>query len=199
MTSSSEKIDLVTRRLNSFMNEIMEGTKGVGDTQSHNVEYYGLKRFLEFYKQVKEMFPENDLLPTPLSMEEINKKYQYGSGFYLKATIREIADALGITLKYDKKSESGPIMAQYQNQNVSQINFQNIDNVIECVNNLQIELNKKEEIINLVREFDQAAEKKDSSKLKSILKKVAELSPKAATFLLEHASELGLMSLLLGS
>jgi len=196
MTQSNDNIDFVRRRLNSFMNEIMEGTEGSCNTQLHNVQFIGLNRFIDFHKQIKELFPENSLIPQPLSMEEITEKFQYGHGYYFKSIIREIADSLDITLEHDKKSESTPLMTQVQN--VAQINLQNTNNVIECINNLQLEWDKKEEIVKLIKEFDKAAVEKNTGKLKSILKQVLEISPKAATFLFEHAAELKVIVNMLG-
>ena len=193
-----EKIEYVRRRLNSFMNVIMEGTKGVGSTNEYNVEYYGLKQFIEFHKKINELFPDNELLPKVKTIEEIVKDYQYAQGFYLKTIIREIADVLDITLDFDKTHADSPMMAQYQNQSSTQINLQTMNNVIECINSLQIEWEKKEELVKVTKEFEENLKKKDSSKLKSILTKVAEISPKVAGFLLEHASELGETSLLFG-
>jgi len=88
-------------------------------------------------------------------------------------------------------------MTQIQSQSATQVNLQSMNNVIECINSLQIEWEKKEELVKLTKEFEENLGKKDSGKLKSILKKVAEISPKVAGFLLEHASELGLIALLL--
>src|SRR3989344_8978242 len=198
MAEDFNKIDYVERRLNSLLNNILEGTKGVGNTQSHNVEHYSTKEFIELHKKIKEMFPENNFLPNPMTIEEINKEYQYGQGYYVKTKIREIAAALGITLEVDKRSNSAPIMAQYQTQSLTQLNLQNVNNVIECVNSLQLEWEKKEEIVKLVREFDEASKKKEENKLKSIFKKIAEISPQAAGFILQYAKELGLTSLLFG-
>ena len=200
MSELQDNIAFAERRLNSLMNEIMEGTKGVGDTQSHNVEFYSTKRFLELHKQIAEMFPLNKRIPKYLTIEEIPKKYQYGRGYYVKSTIRELADALGIKLEYDKKSESSPFMAQYQSQNVSQVNLQTLSSVIDCVNNLQMDWNTKEKVVELLKEFEQeATTEKNPSKLKSILTKVAEISPTVAGFLFQHAHELGLTKLLFGT
>ena len=38
----------------------MEETKGVGNTNDRNVEYYGLKQFIEFHKKINEFFPNNE-------------------------------------------------------------------------------------------------------------------------------------------
>lgn len=198
MNDSTDNLDFVKNRLNSIMNEIMEGIKGAGTTQSHNVESYSLKRFTELHKQIKELFPDNQFLPNPKTLEEIYKEYQYGEGYYLKSTIREIADALGIVLEFDRKPQSGPIVAQYQSQSTVQVNLQNLNNVIECINNLQLEWEKKETIVKLTREFEEAEKENNPVKLRSILKKVGELSPKAAAFLVEHAAELKILSQLLG-
>jgi len=196
--SEERNFQYVRKRLNSFMNNIMEETKGVGNTAKHNLDYYGLKQFVEFHQKVNELFPDRELVPKAKTIEEINKDYQYAQGFYLKTAIREIADALGITLDFDEAREDSPTMTQYQNQSSTQINLQSMSNVIECINSLQIGWEKKENLVKLTKEFEENLEKKDSGNLKSILKKVAEISPKVAGYLLEHASELGKIGLLLG-
>ena len=199
MSNENQKIEWARRRLNSFMNTVMEGTAGTGNTQPHNIEYYGLKQFREFHEKILEIFPDNEFIPKPKTDEELTKEFQHGRGFYFKTTIREIADALGITLDYDKNDESSPMMAQYQSQSTTQINLQTMHNVIECINALQIEWERKEELVKLSKEFEENLKKKDSGMLKTILKKVAEISPKVAGFLLEHASELGQVGLLFGN
>ena len=97
MADETEKIDFVKRRLNSLMSEIMEGPKGVGNTDPRNLEYRTLQRLIELHEQINPMFPNNKFLPKPKTIEEVNKDYQYAQGYYVKTTIREIADALHIT------------------------------------------------------------------------------------------------------
>jgi len=192
----SEDIDWAKKRLNSIMKELEQGSKYV-DGDSSNAAHYITRRALDILNEIKDKFPNNQLIPSILTRKELREKYQYAELYYIFTTIREIGDALGIEFSKDKEEQSGPIMAQYQNQSSTQINLQSVDNVIECINSLQIEWAKKEELVSLTKEFEEATKKKDSGKLKTILKKVAEISPKVAGFLLEHASELGLLALLL--
>lgn len=184
----------VKRRLDSVISELENGPKYIGGNAG-NIPHYTTERSLEILNDIKQKFPE--AIPKILTRKEITEKYQYAPSFYIYSTVREIADALNIDLNVDQKTQAGPIMAQYQNQTSTQINLQTMDNVIECINSLKLEWTKKEELVNLTKEFEEATKKKDSGKLKTILKKVAGISPKVAGFLLEHASELGLLALLL--
>ncbi len=194
----SEDQEWVKRRLNSVIDELEKGSKFIGGS-STNIEHYTTKRALEILNKLKEKFPENKSIPEILTREEIQKQYHYAPNYYIYTTVREITDALGIDLNVDQKEQSSPIMAQYQNQVSNQINLQTVDNVIECINSLNIKWEQKTELVQLTKDFEKAVEEKDSGKLKSILKKVAEISPKVAGFLLEHASVLGLGALLLGA
>src|SRR5437016_3264526 len=112
MSDDNEKLDFVRRRLNSFMNTMMEGEQGAGETNMINIEHHVLKQFRKFHASVIEMFPKNKLLPKLVNDEELQEEYQYSYGFYVKTTVREIADALGITLNFDKGKETSPLMAQ---------------------------------------------------------------------------------------
>jgi len=189
----------VEASLNSMLKELQEGPKFIHGDES-NPAFYITKRFVELHKQIKEKFSDKNLIPPVLGLEEINKNYQYAKLYYVFTTINQIADALEIKLKDKNQKELGQIIAQYQNLQVTQINVQTIENVIENINKLDIDFNTKTEIVKLVKEFDKEAKgTKDPQKLKDILLKVGKLSAKAGAYLFEHAEELGLLSLLMGA
>jgi len=193
----SEDLEWAKLRINSIIDELQNASKYIGGGVL-NIPHYLTKRELKVLNQIKAKFPENDKIPELLTEEEIHKEYQYAPTFYIYTTVREIANALGIDLETDKKDQSSPIMAQYQSQSATQVNLQTLDNVIECINSVDIEWGKKEELVKLAKEFEEAGKTKDSGKLKNILKAVIEISPKVAGFLIEHAAELGFSALLFG-
>jgi len=197
MAGDDEDKKWAAARLNSMLNELKEGPKLIfGDVS--NVSHYIPRRFVKVHEQIKEKFPDNDGIPPVLEPEEMHEEYQYAKLYYIYTTINEIANALGITLKEQGNKDAGQIITQYSNQQVTQINVQTTENLIENINKLDIRFDTKTEIVNLVKEFDdEVKNKKDPNKLKEILLKVGKLSFKAGALLFEHAEELGLLSLLL--
>ncbi|MDH3794238.1 MAG: hypothetical protein OER78_04065 [Nitrosopumilus sp.] len=196
--AAGNPLDWEERKLNSFMKRIQECKEFVRGAET-NFDHHITIDFIELHKKIKEKHSDNESIPDVLTIEEIQKKYQYARLYYVYSTIQDIADALGITLKNNKQQETTPTIAQYQTNVMTQTNVQTLSNLIENVNNLQIEQNQKDEIVKLVNEFEEEAQtSKNPDKLKNILKKVANISAKAGAFLFEHAKELGLLSLLLG-
>jgi len=191
-----EDIEWAKRRLNSVMDLLEKGVSFVGGN-SMNAEYHIPKEGIKILKEIKAKFPDNDKISNIMEYDELKDEYQYAKKLYVFTKTKEIADALGITLRSDELQQTGPIIAQYQNQVSTQVNLQSVENVIECINSLDLELKQKEELVKLTKDFEETAKTKDPSKLKSILKKVAEISPKVAGFLFEHATELGLLASLL--
>ena len=192
-------INWAKKRLNSTMEEIREGSKLISGDES-NIGYYITKRFIELHQKIKQKFSDNTSIPEPKTLEEINEGYKYAKLYYVFTTVKEIADSLGISLKDSQTKETGQIIAQYQNQQVTQVNVQTIDNLIENINKLDIDFNTKTEIVKLVKEFDEEAKgEKNPGKLKDILMKIGKLSAKAGAYLFEHAEELGLLPLILGA
>ena len=110
-----------------------------------------------------------------------------------KTRVREIADHFLLKLDIDQ-SNSFPTTLVTQNQIVSQNNVQTLSNLIENVNSLQIPDSNKEQIVALVNEFEEESKgRKEPAKLRKIFFNVAELSMDAASFLLKHASEIGIL------
>jgi len=67
-------------------------------------------------------------------------------------------------------------------------------NLIENVNLLPLSPPTKDEIIKLVKEFEEESEgRKEPTKLRNILFKVSGLSMDAGSFLLKHANEIGVL------
>ena len=197
MTDDDEGKKWAAAKLNTMLKELKEGQELIfGDVS--NISHYIPKRFMKIHKQIKEKFPDNNEIPPVLELKELHEEYQYGKLYYIFSTINDIANALGITLKETGSNDSGQIITQNTTQQVTQINVQTTENLIENINKLNIQFDTKTEIVNLVKDFDnEVKNKKDPTKLREILLKVGNLSFKAGALLFEHAEELGLLSLLL--
>jgi|CXWL01.1.fsa_nt_gi hypothetical protein len=191
----NEAPEFVARRLNSIIKQITD-IERTGKTPSFDRCEVVWNAYSELHQNIIENIELDDFFP---KYTEHNASHSEVLLEKIKTKIRELADYFSLTLDIDQKTQSGPVMAQYQNQVSTQINLQKVDNVIECINSLNLNFEQKTELVKLTKEFEENLNKKDSGKLKSILTKVAEISPKVAGFLLEHASELGQMGLLFGT
>lgn len=189
----SETPSFVIRRLNSLMQQIIDienrhETPAFDRVQVIWNSYAELHKTMEENMQVDEFFPQ---------YVEHNARHSDELLELIKTRIREIADNLSVDLAVDKVNVS-PNTIINQIQSVSQTNIQTLRNLIDVINTLSIPNSDKEKIIQLVTEFEnEVKNEKRSDKLRDILYKVSELSIDAASFLLKHASELGVLKNLL--
>ncbi len=133
------------------------------------------------------------LLDPPPSDKEFNEMSDERREHYIENTLQRIAIGFDVTLDADKPPSTTQLIV-----NVSQVNVQNLNNLVEVVNSLAISNEDKENITKLVQEFDEEVKSgKNKEKLRNILYQVAELSIDAASFLLKHAHSMGVLHHLL--
>lgn len=198
--------EFIGRRLRSIFKSIREAETGPDQKTfgfEHRLKEIG-QQYNDVLSKAKELFPGNKYLPENEKAIDwvLKKSGTSGLAEYLKSNIRTIADALDIPLEhplasYNENSSNNPAVIVDARTNVSQSNVQTVESTIDNINSLKLDQSKTEEIIKLVKDFEEESKaNKDPSKLKEIFKKVAGISVQAASFLLVHAKELGVLALL---
>lgn len=177
----------VAKRLNSIMKQVME-IEQTGKIPSFNRVEIIWNAYSELHGSILEHMEVDEFFPD-------YKRYSVGDSEVIleliKTKVREIADNFSLTLEIDKTNII-PSTQITQNQFVTQTNVQTLNSLIENVNTLPISQTNKEQIINLVKEFEEESrEGKESKKLRGLMARVAELSIDAASLLLKHANEIG--------
>ena len=187
-----EKIpDFVAMRLNSIMRQVNEIEQSKIQPSFDQVEIVW-NAYAELHQNILEHMEGR--------LDEFFPKYKPHNVQFsnlltelTKLRVRELADHFLLNLDVDQ-TNSSPDTIITQNQFVSQSNLQTLANLIDNVNSLPIPKSDREQIVSLVKEFeDESKGRKEPTKLRNILFKVAGLSMDAASFLLKHANEIGIL------
>ena len=182
--------DFVARRLNSIIKQVFELEK-TGKTPSFERAEVIWGAYSELHKKIVEHMEFDEFFP---DFKPHNVGHSEDLLEVIKTRVREIADHFSLTLDIDKPY-SVPTTQITQTQIVSQTNVQTLTSLIDVINTLSISSSDKEQIKTLVNEFEKESQgNKDPKKLRGILSKVARLSIDAASFLLKHANEIGVLS-----
>lgn len=185
--------DFVARRLNSIIKQVFDIEKS-GKIASFNRAEVVWNAYSELHGNILEHMEVDNFFP---NFKPHNAQHSEELLEVVKTRVREIADHFSLTLSIDKVN-SIPSTQITQTQIVSQVNVQTLSNLIDNVNSLSIPQSDKEQIITLVKDFeDESKGEKEPKKLRNILFKVAGLSIDAAGFLLKHANEIGMLQKML--
>jgi len=155
---------------------------------------------LELQQLIQTTYPDKELIPKILTIEEVNKQYEYSQDYYINQTIRKIASVLNISLEVDEKPVSqAPIIQLSQNQILTNISMQNFEQLLSNVNLLQMEQNTKDEIRKLICEFEKTVkdEPQNPKKWREILGKISNLSIDAGILVYRFANDSGILGSLL--
>lgn len=182
---------LIKNRVKSLYRDTCEAEKqeGFGLSNSAKVIADELDEFLErYFLEVGEEI-----------VEQINLDKTEGDlgdrGYmqYIKSNIRKLSDLLDIQLDDDDNLK--PTFNITQNQNVTQVNSQVFENMISNINKLDIQIDTKKEILELVNNFKDESTKDhpDTGKLKELFKKIGNKSKEAAAMLSYWATITGTM------
>jgi len=153
------------KKLDFVIDLLEDGPKFI-EGDSSNVDYYIPREGIRVLTEIMDAFPKIEVSDIVEFKDLKEEGYQYAKKFYVYTKAKEIANELGVTLRIDKEKPEGPILAQYQQQVSSQVNLQTVDNVIECINSLDVKFEQKTELVKLTKEFEENLEKKDAGKLK---------------------------------
>ena len=182
----NEVPDFVVRRLNSIMKQVTDIEKS-GKIPSFERANIIWTSYAELHKNILEEMVVSEDFPNYV----LYSGHSEDALELIKTRVREIADHLAITLEIDKIHPI-PHTQITQNQFVTQTNVQTLNNLIDIVNSLSVSQTNKEQIINLVKEFEQESKgNKEPKKLRGLFLQVANLSIDAASFLLKHANDIG--------
>jgi len=197
---SDDYKDYIKKQINDIAREIKRIRNLSPGSETHNSEYHLLKDLLELQTLIQKTYPDKKLIPKILTIEEVNKQYQYSQGYYINQTIRKIAAALNILLEVDEKPISqSPTIHLSQNQILTNVSMQNFEQLHSNVNLLQMEQNTKDEIRKLIREFEKTVEDEPQNpkKWREILGKISNLSIDAGILVYRFAKDSRILDSLL--
>jgi len=181
--------DFVARRLNSIIKQISDIEKSDKISSFNHAEVIW-SAYSELHGNILEHMELDEFFP---DFKPHNAHHSEELLEVIKTRVREIADHFLLTLDIDK-TNSVPNTQITQNQYVSQTNVQTLSSLINNINSLSISPSDKEQITTLVNDFEKESQgSKDPKKLRSMLLKVTGLSVDAASFLLKHANEIGVL------
>ncbi len=181
--------DFVTRRLNSIIKQISDIEKSDKISSFNHAEVIW-SAYSELHENILEHMELDEFFP---DFKPHNAHHSEELLEVIKTRVHEIADHFLLTLDIDK-TNSVPNTQITQNQYVSQTNVQTLSSLINNINSLSISPSDKEQITTLVNDFEKESQgSKDPKKLRSMLLKVTGLSVDAASFLLKHANEIGVL------
>ena len=182
----------IKNRLNSLYKDATEAeqNKGFGLEHSAEVIHKELNQLLQF---AQEKLPESDLSLIDLN-ESVSSLGDRGFMQFVKTNIRKMADLLDIEFDLDRtQGKSQTVFNLNQTQNVSQYSSQTFSNMISNISQLEIDIDKKTEVLKLINKFkDEATNPEpDHKKLVGIWNKVKSISAEAAAMLSYYATVTG--------
>lgn len=188
----NEPFEYVKKRLNSLYKDAIEAEKQEGFGLEHSAEV-----IMDELKQLMN-FVNKNLEGEPLSSLNLTRSNRTlgDRGFmtYVKTNIRKMADLLDIEFDLDRPDEKPQnVFNVIQKQNVSQYSSQTFSSIISNINQLDMDIEIKKEVIGLVNSFKDEAEKTDPDvgKLLDFWKKIKNKSVEAAAMISYYATVIG--------
>ena len=186
----------VINRLNTLSREIMyvlESTKYTDEKWNEETE----NEINELIKEIKLAFPDKTRIQDFPNVSIRGSKF---SGIraqtqHLLSQVKKLADILDVQLESDiQKQQPKNVFNLIQNQNVTQNSTQVFENMISTINQLDVGIKVKSEIINCVEEFKQesTASNPNLKKLVDLWKQVKSHSQTAAAMLSYWATMTGI-------
>jgi len=195
----NEPFEYVKKRLNSLYKDAVEAEKqeGFGLEHSSEVIMDELQQLIRFVNENLE-----GKLLSSLNLTHLHRTLgDRGFMTYVKTNIRKMADLLDIEFDLDRSDEKPQnVFNVIQKQNVSQYSSQTFSNIISNINQLDMDIEIKKEVINLVNSFKDEAEKTDPDvgKLADLWKKIKNKSVEAAAMISYYATVIGVFDKIIG-
>lgn len=198
MSENEERI-FVYNRLNSIYKDLIQALESSDVNQSWNL---GIEEdIIRLLNNLKKAFPRNEKIQNATYVEmnpdAFNEK---GQTRFLLSQVRKFADAIDFKFDVDKAHQSPQnVFNIIQNQNVTQNSTLIYENMISNINQLELEINTKQKILELVSEFKEESNKgkPNFKRLVDILEEVSSMSKIAIAMLSYWASASGIFDKIL--